>query len=44
MTPYTLAGVLSGLVLLMGTCIGVCCIQGIQSPRSFPTVESTKLM
>jgi hypothetical protein len=40
MTPELLGATLVGFVLIFGVMVGVCCLQGIQSPRYFPA--STK--
>ena len=44
MMPEVLAGLLCGFVLLLGTCIGINCLTGIQSPRTFEKKEEKKTM
>jgi hypothetical protein len=42
--PEVLAGLMCGFVLLLGTCIGINCLTGIQSPRTFEKKEEKKVM
>jgi hypothetical protein len=42
--PEVLAGLMAGFVLLLGTCIGINCLTGIQSPRGFEKKEEKKAM
>lgn len=40
--PELLAGLLCGFVLLLGTCCGINCLTGIQSPRTFEKKKEEK--
>jgi hypothetical protein len=42
--PEVLAGLLAGGILVLATIIGVNCLMGIQSPRTFPKEAEKKTM
>ena len=42
--PEVLAGLMCGFVLVLGTCIGISCLSGIQSPRTFEKQPGKKAM